>query len=30
MALADAQLRTWHGDLVASGRGEILVPEWVK
>lgn len=26
-ALAEAQLRTYHGDLVAIGRGEILVPE---
>lgn len=26
-ALADANLRTYHGDLVTTGRGEILVPE---
>jgi formylmethanofuran dehydrogenase subunit C len=26
-ALATAELRTYHGDLVAGGRGEVLVPE---
>jgi formylmethanofuran dehydrogenase subunit C len=26
-ALATAELRTYHGDLVATGRGELLVPE---
>jgi formylmethanofuran dehydrogenase subunit C len=26
-SLADAELRTYHGDLVAIGRGEVLLPE---